>query len=345
MTAPVEQELAMLGIGESVGTKGIEAPVVLVRSFEELGSQVKGRIVLFDPPMPRGATGRERYRIYVPYRLRGASRAAAFGAAAVLVRSAPLHSLGTQHTGTLIYDPAQPRIPAATISFEDGGWMARLLEAGEEVRVRLEMEAHTADPVKTANVVAEIRGTEHPEEIVLIGAHLDSWDVGQGAHDDGAGVIHVIEAMRLLRASGLRSKRTIRGVLFVNEEHGIDGGRTYAAIHGKERHVAAIESDAGGGRPVEWSLGGTSAQLEWFRRVAEPLGLPIRADGGGVDVTPLQAEGALVGEMGVDLPEYFDLHHTQADTFDKVDPQILCEGVGTLAALAWRLANAPDAPR
>lgn len=169
--------------------------------------------------------------------------------------------------------------------------------------------------------------------------------MGQGAHDDGTGVIHVIEAMRLLKASGLHPKRSIRAVLFVNEEHGSDGARAYAAAHGKERHVAAIESDAGGGPPKSWSVGGTPAQQEWFRQAAAPLGLPMRLDGGGVDVTPLQASGALIGEMGTDLPEYFDFHHTQADTLDKVDPQALREGVGALAALAWQLANAPEAPK
>jgi len=341
MTTPVGQELSMLGLGESVGTAGLEAPVIRIRSFEELGPQVKGKIVLFDPVIPEHASGGERYGIYIRYRLRGASKAAAFGALAVLVKSAPVHSLGTAHTGTLIYDPAQPKIPAATVSPEHGGWMARLLEAGQEVRVRLEMEAHEGGPVKTSNVVAEIKGSEHPEEIVLIGAHLDSWDVGQGAHDDGTGVIHVLEAMRLLKASGLRPKRTLRAVLFVNEEHGTEGAHAYAAAHGKEVHVAAIESDAGGGRPRNWSLGGTPAQMAWFRKVVAPLGLPVREAGGGVDVEPMQAHGALVGELGVELPEYFDIHHTQADTLDKVNPQFLREGVGKLAALAWLLGNAP----
>jgi carboxypeptidase Q len=172
MTLPVKQELSMLGIGDSVGTGGIEAPVLRVQSMEELGPQVKGKIVLFDPPIPAGASGVERYRIYIPFRVHGPSRAATYGAVAVLVRSQPVHSLGTAHTGTLSYDPSQPKIPAATVSFEHGGWMARLLEAGQEVRVRLEMEAHDGGPVKTANVVAELKGTEHPEEIVLIGAHL-----------------------------------------------------------------------------------------------------------------------------------------------------------------------------
>lgn len=345
MTLPVGQELSMLGLGESVGASSLEASVVRIRSFEELGPQVKGKIVLYDPALPEDGTGGQRYGVYIRYRLFGASRAAAFGAVAVLIKSAPVHSLGTAHTGTLIYDPAQPKIPAATVSAEHGAWMARLLEAGQEVRVNLDMEAHQAGPVKTANVIAELKGSEHPEEIVLLGAHLDSWDVGQGAQDDGAGVIQVMEALRLLRASGLKPKRTVRAVLFVNEEHGTEGAKAYAEAHRTERHVAAIETDAGAGHPRSWSLGGTPEQVQWFTQAASPLGLPSEAHGGGVDVEPLQDHGFLVGELGVDLPEYFDVHHTQADTLDKVDPRTLREGIGALAALAWQLSNAPEAPK
>jgi len=339
MTAPVIRELPMLGLGDSVGTPGLEAPVTLVRSIAELGPQVKGKIVLFDPVIPASANGGERYGIYAPIRFGGASKAAAFGAVAMLLRCAPVNSLGTAHTGMLHYDPTQPKIPAATVAMEQATWMSRLLAQGQEVRVRLEMEARDGGPVPTANVVSEIKGGEHPEQIVLIGAHLDSWDVGQGAQDDGAGVIHVMEAMRLLKASGLKPKRTIRAVLFVNEEHGLDGGRAYAAAHGREPHVAAIETDAGGGAPKGWDITGTPAQMGWFNQAAGSLGIPVRQGGGGSDVSPLAASGILVGEMRVDLPNYFDIHHTQADTLDKVDAQALKEGVGALAALAWDLSE------
>jgi hypothetical protein len=340
MTAPVVHVLPMLGLGESVGTAGVEAPVAVVRSFADLGPQVKGKIVLFDPVIPPQATGGERYGIYVPFRTHGASRAAAFGAVAALVRAAPVHSLATAHTGTLSYDPGVAQIPAATIAPEYAEWIARLAAEGVEVRVRLEMEAHSAGPVQTANVVGEVRGAQRPEEIVLIGAHLDSWDVGQGAHDDGAGVVHVIEAMRLIRALGVRPLRTIRAVLFVNEEHGTDGGKAYAAAHAGERHVAAFESDSGGGEPLEWSIAGTDAQAAWFLAAVKPLGIPVRLGWIGTDIEPLADTGVLGATMRVDLPQYFDVHHTQADTLDKVDPQELRDGVAAVAGLAWQLANA-----
>lgn len=342
MTAPVVHVLPMLGLGESVGTAGLEAPVVVVHSFDELGPQVKGKIVLFDPAIPPEASGGARYGIYAPFRTHGPSKAAAFGAVAVLVRAAPVNSLATAHTGTLSYDPGTPEIPAATIAREYGGWISRLAGQGVGVRVRLEMEAHSGGPVETSNVVGEIRGAAKPAEIVLIGAHLDSWDVGQGAHDDGAGVIHVIEAMRLIRGLGVRPARTIRAVLFVNEEHGTDGGKAYAAAHGTEDHVAAFESDSGGGVPLEWSIDGSVPQAAWFLAAVKPIGLPVRLGWIGTDIEPLAAGGVLGSTMRVDLPQYFDIHHTQADTLDKVDPQALRDGVDAVAALAWQLANAPS---
>ncbi len=342
MTAPVVHELPMLGIGESVGTPGVEAPVVVVRSFAELGPKVEGKIVLYDPVIPPEAGGGARYGIYFPFRADGASEAAAFGAVAVLVRAAPVHSLATAHTGMLRYDPAQPKIPAAIIAAEYAEWIARLARAGVEARVRLEMEAHSAGNVETANVVGEVRGAARPQEIVLIGAHLDSWDVGQGAHDDGAGVIHVLEALRLIKAMGVAPARTIRGVLFVNEEHGSDGGKAYEAAHKAEPHVAAYESDSGGGPPLELAASGTPAQLAWLLAAVKPVGLPLRFGGGGTDIEPIARDGVLAVGLRVDLPNYFDIHHTQADTLDKVDPQALRDGVAATAVLAWQLANAPE---
>jgi carboxypeptidase Q len=342
MTAPVNHTLPMLGLGESVGTSGLEAPVVVVHSFDELSPRVEGKIVLFNPAIPPEATGGERYGIYVPFRTHGASRAAAFGAVAALVRAAPVNSLATAHTGTLQYAPKVPKIPAATIAPEYAEWITRLAAKGVEVRVRLTMDAHTGGLVKTANVVGEVRGVAKPDEIVLIGAHLDSWDVGQGAQDDGAGVIQVIEAMRLIHDLGARPARTIRAVLFVNEEHGTDGGKAYAAAHASERHVAAFESDSGAGEPLEWSVAGSPRQTGWFLAAVKPIGLPVRLGWIGTDIEPLADAGVFGATMRVDLPQYFDLHHTQADTLDKVDPQELRDGTAAVAELAWQLANAPS---
>ena len=341
MTAPVEHELPMLGLGESVGTPGIEAPVAVVRTLEELGPQVKGRIVLFDPDLPTGASAGALYGIFSNLRTHGPSRAAAAGAVAALVRSVPPVSLATPHTGTLEYDLDKPRIPAAALDAEHADWIARLARKGVEVRVRLEMEAHDGGLVDTANVVAEIRGASKPEEIVLIGAHLDSWDVGQGAQDDGVGVIHVIEAMRLIRDLGVRPARTIRAVLFANEEHGLEGGKAYAQAHKGERHVAAVETDLGAGKPERWNVSGTPQQLGWLLTTAKPVGLPLEVGWGGADISPLKDQGVPSMTLVGDVERYFEIHHTEADTLDKVNPQALREGVAVVAGIAWQLANEP----
>jgi carboxypeptidase Q len=341
MTAPVEHDLPMLGLGESVGTPGVEAPVVVVRSLEEVGPPVKGRIVLFEPDIPAGAGAGALYGIFARIRTRGPSAAGAAGALAALVRSVPPVSLATPHTGTLDYDADKPRIPAAALDAEHADWIARLVRAGVEVRVRLEMGAHDGGLVDTANVVAEIRGASKPDEIVLVGAHLDSWDVGQGAQDDGVGVVHVIEAMRLIRSLGVRPARTIRAVLFANEEHGLEGGTAYAAAHAGERHVAAVETDLGSGRPERWSASGTVPELGWFLTAAQPVGLPVEVGGGGADISPLGARGVLVSTLHGDVEGYFNIHHTEADTLDKVDPALLREGLAAIAGLAWQLANVP----
>jgi carboxypeptidase Q len=341
MIAPVVHELPMLGLGDSVGTPGIEAPVAVVHSFEELGPQVKGKIVLFDPQPPAGANAGALYGIFVRFRGRGASEAAAAGAVAMLLRSMPPVSLATPHTGAMRYDPAKPQIPAAAIPAEYAEWIARLAAQGVEVRVRLEMDAHDGGLVDTANVVAEIRGSEKPDEVVVIGAHLDSWDVGQGAQDDGAGVVHVIETLRLIRGLGTAPKRTIRAVLFANEEHGLDGGKAYAEAHKAERHVAAVESDLGSGKPEHWGISGTAPQLAWFLTVAQPLGLPVELGGGGADISPLRDQGVLLAGLYPDAERYFEIHHTNADTLDKVDPALLREGLTAVATLAWQLANVP----
>jgi carboxypeptidase Q len=341
MTAPVERELPMLGLGESVGTPGIEAPVAVVRTLEELGPQVKGKIVLFAPDPPAGASAGDLYSIFSNLRTYGPSRAAAVGAVAALVRSVPPVSLATPHTGSLEYDADKPRIPAAALDAEHADWIARLARQGVEVRVRLEMGALDGGLVDTANVVAEIRGAERPEEIVLIGAHLDSWDVGQGAQDDGVGAIHVIEALRLIRGLGVRPARTIRGVLFANEEHGLEGGKAYAVAHKGERHLAAVETDLGSGKPERWNVTGNPHELAWLLTAAKPVGLPVEVGWCGADISPLKDQGVPTLTLVGDVERYFEVHHSEADTLDKVDPQALQEGLAVVAGIAWQLANAP----
>ena len=256
----------------------------------------------------------------------------------VLVRSVTTRSLRSPHTGATYYAEGVPKIPAAAVSTEDADRLTRELARGP-VRVRLELASATAPDAPSANVVAEIPGRTLPQEVVLIGAHIDSWDVGQGAHDDGAGVIEVMEAMRLLVAQGQAPKRTIRAVLFTNEENGLRGGLGYAAAHGAEVHVAAIETDLGGGRPEAWSATGTPAQIALLREAASGTGVPVEEGGGGADIGPLKEKGVMVVGLVPDHRAYFDVHHTEADTVDKVDPAAMAEATGALAALAWRLAN------
>lgn len=345
MTAPRTQELAVLTLGGSVGTQGpIEAPVRVLHSFEELGPDVAGTIVVFNVPMAEGLPTVERYGDAVQYRVHGAARAAKVGARAVLVRSVTTRSLYTPHTGATFYADDAPKIPTASITAEDADQIDRLVARGIPVTLRLDLGARSAPDVASAQVLGEIRGSERPEEIVLIGGHLDSWDVGQGAQDDGAGVIEVMETLRLLQRLGVAPKRTVRGVLYANEEFGLSGGKAYAAAHGADHHVAAMESDLGAGAPVSWSAQGSPAQLSWLRQALTPLGLPVEEGGGGADISTLEPSGTLLVGFRPDDSRYFDIHHTEADTIDKVDPAVLRAAVATVATYTWLVANAPDAP-
>jgi hypothetical protein len=341
LLAPVRRPLAMLGLGGSVGTPGIEAPVTVVHSFDELSPAVAGTIVLFCVPPAPGDTAGAHYGRTARYRAAGPSRAAALGAVAALVRSITVRSLYTPHTGSLSYDELAPRVPAAAVAAEDADWLDRLAARGVPLRARLEMGAQTLPDAPGHNVVGEIVGSEHPEEIVVVGGHLDSWDVGQGAQDDGAGIVHTIETMRLIRALGLKPRRTIRAVLFANEENGLRGGLAYDATHAAECHVAALETDLGSGRPLTWSATGSEHDLAWLRRLALHTGLPLAGGGSGADISPLERRGVLCVGLRPDLEAYFDIHHTRADTLDKVDPALLREGTAVVAGLVWLLANEP----
>jgi carboxypeptidase Q len=249
MLTPVPRKLQMLGLGNSVGTpvEGISAEAIVVRSFAELdqlGEKVRGKIVVYNAPYVNyGAT--------VQYRLQGASRAAKYGAVAALVRSITPVSLQTPHTGAMNYDPNQPKIPVAAVTIEVAEFLQRMNDRGDHPTLRLKMEAKFLPDAESANVIAEIKGSEKPDEIILISGHFDSWDVGQGAHDDGGGCIVAWEAVRLLKELGLKPRRTIRVVLWTNEENGLRGGNGYHDAHRAEipKHILAIESDSGVYRP------------------------------------------------------------------------------------------------
>ncbi len=344
VTGARAEALRVLTLGGSVATPeaGIEAPIVVIRDFSELSSAVKGKIVLYNHPMVPGTPAIDHYGDAVAYRGGGASKAAAFGAVAVLVRSVTTRSLHTLHTGALGYDEAHPKIPAAAVTVEDADRLSRLAAKGE-VRVKLRLAPHTEPDADAVNVIGELRGSVYPDEIVVIGGHLDSWDVGQGAADDGAGIVESVEALRLVAKAGT-PKRTIRVVLFANEENGLRGGKAYFTAHGTERHVAAVESDIGGGAPQGFGITASDAQQAWLTPMLNGSGLFTRTDGGGADISLLTRDGVLAIGLLPDDSHYFDVHHTDADTVEKIDPAALADSTGALAALLWQLANAPDAP-
>lgn len=359
MILPAPQRLSMLGLGRSIGTPagGITADVVVVRSFAHFDSlpdaAVRGRIVLYDVPFTN-------YGETVRHRATGAHRAARKGAVASLVRSVGPVSLRTPHTGAMApYPDTIPHIPAAAVSMEDAMMMRRLHDRGERVVVRLDMQARTLPDARSHNVIGEIRGREKPNEVVVIGGHLDSWDVGQGAHDDGGGCVISMEALRLIRALGLTPRRTLRVVLWTNEENGIRGGRAYAdsAGGGSGVHVAAIESDGGVEPPLAFDVtvrhAGTdstdtlrtaraAATLAEIGRLLEGLGVTqFRPGGGGADIDPLMRKGVPGIGHRTTMAHYFDWHHTPSDMMDKVDPVELRKNVAAMAVMAYVLADMP----
>jgi len=344
-TAPVPFDLTMTGLGFSDGTPpgGVEAEVLAVRDFDELearGAEAAGKIVLFDMPW-------EGYGKTVRYRVKGASAAARHGAVAALIRSVTGRSLGTPHTGMMRYDDDAPRIPIAAITVEDAARLHVLADRGLHPRVRLMMQARNLGETTSHNVIGEIRGAVRPDEIVLVGGHLDSWDVGTGAMDDGGGCVMTLGAARRLIADGRRPARTIRIVFFTCEEFGGYGGEAYLEAHRDEleRHVAALESDGGAFAPDGFSVQGDSAVVAAVARLAEPLAplgaADVRAGGSGVDVGPICKEGVPGIGHQVDHEHYFDYHHSPADTFDKIDPVDLGRNVAAIAGLLRGLCDDP----
>jgi carboxypeptidase Q len=343
MTAPVERSLAVLGLGGTVAGV-VEAPVVVAHSFDELTEDARGKIVLWNVPMVDEERMLDGYGEAVKYRVQGASRAAEKGAVASLVRSVTTRSLYTPHTGMLRYEDGIAQIPSAAVTVEDAALIDRLTRGGTEVRLALTLSGATGPDAWSHNVVGEVKGSTRPDEIVLLAAHIDSWDIDPGAHDDGAGVVQVIESLRLLASLGHPPQRTVRGVLFTNEENGLAGGKAYYAAHSHEAHVAAIESDVGGGWPLGFGVE-DAGQRQWLQRVVAPIQLPVLDENwSGADTSPFAATGILLAGLAVDDRSYFDVHHTRADTVDKVDPEALREGAAALATFAWQVANASDRP-
>ena len=346
MVRPRVQNLPMLGLGGSIATPpgGITADVLVVGSFSDLtakAAQASGKIVLYDVPFTN-------YGETVQYRARGAVAAAKVGAVGALVRSVTPYSQRTPHTGGMSYDSTVRRIPAAAITVEDAEMIHRLVDRGERVRVTLEMSAKTLPDAPSRNVMGELVGSEKPDEIVVFGGHIDSWDVGRGAMDDGGGVVVAWEAVRLLKRLGLKPKRTIRVVGWTNEENGGRGGQAYRDAHRAEvdKHVLAIESDGGVFKPQGFSFTGSDAAVDMLKQMALLLdridaGAMVKG-GGGADIGPIMALGVPGLGLNVDGTKYFWYHHTEADTIDKLDPNEMARCVAAMAVMAYVAADMPE---
>jgi carboxypeptidase Q len=346
ITAPRRLPMVMLGLGNSVGTppEGIEAEIVIVRSFEELDAardRVKGRIVLFNVPFTT-------YGETVQFRSGGPSRAAALGAVATLVRSVGPPGLRLAHTGVLQYTDGIPQIPAAAITTEDADRLQRMHDRGTTVKVRLTMEAKFLPDADSFNVVGEVRGRELPDEVVVVGGHIDSWDVGTGSTDDGGGCVVTWEALRLMKKLNLRPRRTVRVVLWTNEENGTRGGTAYRDRHRAQlsNHVLMMESDSGVFKPTGFGFTGSSAARATVTAIASLLrGIEahtIAGPGDGADIGP-SVEAAGIPAMSLEGDgNYFLVHHTEADTVDKIDPMDMARASAAVAVMAYVVADMPE---
>jgi carboxypeptidase Q len=346
LVEPRRRRLPMLGLGGSIGTppEGVTAEVLVVSSFAELAArsaEARGRIVLFDAPFTT-------YGETVRYRSDGAVAAARAGAVASLIRSVTPHSQQTPHTGMMSYVDTVPRIPHAALTVEDAALLHRMQDRGERVVVRLVMEARTEPDRPSRNVVAELVGRERPDEVVVLGGHIDSWDVGQGAMDDGGGVVAAWEAVRLLQRLGLRARRTVRVVGWTNEENGLRGGQAYRDTHrdALAGHVLAIESDAGVFAPRGFGFQGSDSAMALVAQIGPLLGRvgasAITRGGGGADIGPIMRQGVPGMGLAVEGERYFWYHHTDADTIDKLDPGAMAQCVAALAVMAYVVAEMPE---
>ena len=345
MTAPRKQDLPMLGLGGSVATPegGIEAEVLVVSSFEELkkrSKEAKGKIVLYDVPFTS-------YGETVQYRMRGAIEAAKAGAVASLIRSVGPYSMKTPHTGTSSYEEGVRKIPHAAITLEHSAMIHRMVKRGDTVKILLKMDAKTLPDVPSRNVIAEIKGSTHPEEIVVLGGHIDSWDVGQGVMDDAGGCFAAWEALRIIKKLDLQPKRTLRVVFWTNEENGLRGANAYRDMVVEDgsigNHILAMESDAGVFMPKGFGFSGSDKAFEMVKQVGsllKPIGSNnVTRGGGGADIGPIMREGVPGMGLVVDRSRYFWYHHTAADTMDKLDVEEYNKCIATMAVMAYVVAD------
>jgi carboxypeptidase Q len=346
LPAKKEIRLSVCALGGSVSTPetGITAEVLEVKSFEELKAKsnlAKGKIIFYNRPMDRGKINAgEAYEDAVDQRFRGAIDASKVGGVAALVRSMTTQLDDVPHTGVMGYDDSIQKIPSAAISTVGADLLSNLLKAEKQIKIYLKLTSQTLPDTESANVMGEITGTEKPGEVIVVGGHLDSWDKGTGAHDDAAGCVQAIEVVRILKELDLKPKRTIRAVMFMNEENGTRGGRAYAEnLRANEKHILALESDGGGFMPKGFGVTADSVTFEKIKRW-EYLFQPINADritkgGGGVDISPLGRKGVATAGLRVDGQKYFDYHHSDNDTFDKVNERELEIGAAAMAILVY----------
>lgn len=360
MAPATTQKIVLTALGNSVATppEGITADVVVIHNMDELQAmpreQVEGKIVVFNYPyderLAEQGLGLQAYGQSVLYRVAGASAAARMGAVAALNRSAGGADYRLPHAGMMAYAPDAPKIPAAAVTAEDAMLMDRLTKEGR-VRLHLVLTPQTLPPTTGYNVIADLKGSEHPEQVVIVSGHLDSWDLGTGAIDDGAGVAVSMEAVKAIKQLGLTPKRTIRFIAWMDEELGGSGGRQYLEDHKDEvaNHFAAIETDLGADHPAGFNVNAPDEALQLLGPVAGVLASQgagvVQPGGGGSDIGPLMQQGVPGFSPIQDVSKYFHYHHTAADTLDKVNPQFLRENAAISAVLSWALATMPDLPR
>jgi Zn-dependent M28 family amino/carboxypeptidase len=352
------QKVLLTALGGSVATppQGLTAEVVVVNDFDELTAlgrdRVAGKIVLFnhrfDQQMAAEGFGGQAYAQAVVYRGDGPSAAARLGAVAALVRSVGGAEYRLPHTGQTRYADDAPRIPAAAVTAEDADLMAYLSGQGA-VRMRLTLTPQQMPETVSYNVVADLKGSLHPEQVVIVSGHLDSWDLGTGALDDGVGVAVSMQVAQLIKQLKLRPARTVRIIAWMNEENGLMGGKSYAREHASEMadHFAAIESDLGAGHPLGFYVDARPEALPLLANISTVLqssgaGLIQFTTGVGADISPLAAAGVPTFAPWQDTRTYFNYHHTAADTLDKVSPRELGENAAVMAVLAYALANLPQ---
>lgn len=341
--APIQYKLHMLGLGGSISTppEGITAEVLVVRDFDELekrSSEAKGKILLFN-------TAFTTYGETVKIRSQGAIRAARAGAVASLIRSVTPYSMRTPHTGGMRYEEGGRQIPHAAITPEDADWLARMQARGEKVIVQLKMEAHTLPLAKSRNIIADLPGTEQPNDFFLLSAHLDSWDVGQGAMDDGGGCLAVWEAIRLIKDSKLRPRRSLRLVLYTNEENGVAGARAFARAHADDfqHYYMAFETDEGVFQPKGFKYSGPETDRPFLESIAsllEPIGAnKLDPEAESTDLIFLAEKHVPTLNLVVDGTKYFWFHHSDADTLDKLNVEEFNRCVGAIAVMAYSFAE------